>query len=184
MKKYLALFFLPILCQCSSNSAQTKAPAPTLHNRALEKSWGKPKLEQTSCGYRVVYTNPSDKRNKLTINTRSRMWASHQFPPYVKRQELVNGEMKVTSTPQVFRNATVMGKRTKSTAPWECSSPIPTARSATISSITKAMRKTSLSACRKLAGSPNRRANGAFCEEFRKRNGLVIEQAAETACVG
>ena len=41
------------------------------------------------------------------------MWASHQFPPHVKGQTVVNGKLKKTSTAQEFRTATIMGKRTK-----------------------------------------------------------------------
>lgn len=84
-----------------------------MYNRTLEKDWGKPKREQTSHGYRVIYTNPADSKNKLIINIQNRMWASHQFPPHVKGHQIVDGQTKETSTPQEFRVATVMGKRTK-----------------------------------------------------------------------
>ncbi len=113
MKKYLLMFSLPFLTQCSSGPAQSSGPVPTLHNRALEKAWGKPEREQTSDGFRLTYTNPSNSLNRLTINARNRMWASHQYPPNVKGQKFVNGDFIPTSTPQAFRSATIMGKTTK-----------------------------------------------------------------------
>ena len=113
MKTYILLFFLPILTQCSTGPAKSAGPVPTLHNRALQKSWGKPKSEQTSDGFRVTYTNPSYSSNRLTILAKKSMWASHQYPPNVEGQKLVNGNFIPTSKPQVFRSATIMGKRIK-----------------------------------------------------------------------
>ena len=113
MKKYILLFFLPILTQCSTGPDKSAGPVPTLHNRALEKSWGMPVREQTSDGFRLTYNNPSYSLNRLTINARNRMWASHQYPPNVKGQKFVNGEFIPTSKPQVFRSATIIGKKIK-----------------------------------------------------------------------
>ena len=113
MKIYILLFFLPILIQCSIGPAKSAEPVPTLHNRALQKSWGKPVSEEIPNGFRLTYTNPSNSSNRLIILAKKSMWASHQFPPNVKGQKLVNGDFIPTSKSQVFRSATIMGKTIK-----------------------------------------------------------------------
>jgi hypothetical protein len=77
----------------------------------LEESWGKPAIEVSTEGaYRLTYANPAKPFDRLMIHGFPKpLPPAPANPPDISGQDMINGELTATHTPQVWKTSSVKG---------------------------------------------------------------------------
>ena len=113
MKLRLALLGLPILLllpQCSSGPSDG-ASVPILSSPSRAQAWGRPKSEPTSRGYKLTYKNPSNSKERLTIEGSRSAFYHLLYPPNLIGTRTINGVSTEVNEPQVWQQALVANQR-------------------------------------------------------------------------
>lgn len=103
------LFFLP---QCSSGPSGD-AGLPVLKSPARARAWGAPRMEETGRGYKLTYSNPSNDRERLTIEGSRRPFYFLLYPPNLTGTRVLNGVSTEVNEPQVWQKSLVLNQTVK-----------------------------------------------------------------------
>ena len=108
--KFLLFLFPLILASCGSSSTPEGEALPVLGSPARAAAWGAPSITKVKNGYMMVYQNPSNNSEMLTIKGSRDLLFGLTYPPDIKGRKLVAGKMMETSTPQVWQKVQITGK--------------------------------------------------------------------------
>lgn len=104
--------FVVLFSGCSSGPSNDK-PLPVLRSPARAEAWGAPKREATKDGYRLTYTNPSNKRERLLIEGSRSSFYHLLYPPNCTGTRLVNGVPTRVSEAQMWQKSLVLNQPIK-----------------------------------------------------------------------
>lgn len=108
--KLLFLIFPMILVGCVTSSTPKGETLPVLGNPARAAAWGTPSVSKTPDGYQMVYQNPANRKEQITIIGSRNLTYGLSYPPNIKGQKTVGGKTVKTSTPQVWQKVQIVGK--------------------------------------------------------------------------
>lgn len=103
------LFLLP---QCSSGPSN-EASLPVLRSPSRSKAWGNPEMEQTQRGYKLTYSNPSNDRERVTIEGSRSPFFFLYYPPNLVGTRKINGVATEINEAQVWKNSFILNQRVK-----------------------------------------------------------------------
>lgn len=108
--------FLCLLTHCSSTppgSSLGPSTLPILSNPTRANAWGAPKKTKTSDGYILLYINPANNKEKLTITGSSELMFFLLYPPHLRGTLIINGKTAQIDEAQLWKKALVAEQTVK-----------------------------------------------------------------------
>jgi len=108
--------FLFFLTHCSSTTSESSLKAPTipvLSSPARANTWGIPEKTQMKDGYQLLYTNPSNSKEKLTITGSNKLMFFLLYPPHIRGTRMINGRAIEVDEAQLWKKALVADQTVK-----------------------------------------------------------------------
>ena len=107
--RFLLLLLPFLLASCGLSSTPQGKALPTLASPDRAAAWGAPAVTKSTGGYIMVYQNPSNSKERLTIKGSRALLYGLSYPPDIKGEEMVGGKMVKTNRPQVWQKAQITG---------------------------------------------------------------------------
>ena len=110
------LSFLCLLTHCSStppDSSLGPSTPPILSSPARANAWGPPERTKAKNGYSLLYTNPANSKEKLTITGSSELMFFLLYPPHLRGTRIVNGNTVQINEAQLWKKALVAEQTVK-----------------------------------------------------------------------
>ena len=110
------LSFLCLLTHCSSSpsdSSLATSTLPVLSSPARANAWGTPEKTRTKDGYKLLFTNPSNSKEKITIIGSRELMFFLLYPPHLRGNRMINGREIEVNEAQLWKKALVAGQTVK-----------------------------------------------------------------------
>jgi len=113
---------IPLICSlcflthCSSTTSESSLEAstiPVLSSPARANTWGIPEKTQMKDGYQLLYTNPSNSKEKLIITGSNKLMFFLLYPPHIKGTRIINGRAIEVDEAQLWKKALVADRTVK-----------------------------------------------------------------------
>ncbi|YCM44948.1 hypothetical protein V2O64_02810 [Verrucomicrobiaceae bacterium 227] len=108
--KVLFLLLPLLLAHCATSSTPKGEALPVLASPARSSDWGSPAMIDTPNGYHLVYQNPDNSQERVTIKGSRDLLYGLSYPPDIKGVEFVDGKMVTTKTSQKWQKAQIQGE--------------------------------------------------------------------------
>jgi hypothetical protein len=108
--KFPLLIFPIILASCVTSTTPKGEALPVLGSPARASAWGAPTMNKTSDGYEIVYQNPSNRNERVSIKGSRKLLYGLRYPPHIKGQSSEGGKVVKTATPQGWQKVKIAGQ--------------------------------------------------------------------------
>lgn len=112
----IVLPLLGLLTNCSSNTSDSESATldlPVLSSPSRAKAWGAPQISQNKDGYKTVYTNPANDKEKVTITASRELMFFLYYPPHLKGTRMINGTPTKVNEAQLWKKSLIAGQKVK-----------------------------------------------------------------------
>ena len=110
------LSFLCLLTHCSSTPPDSSiglSTLPILSSPARANAWGPPEKTKAKNGYSLLYTNPANNKEKLTITGSSELMFFLLYPPHLRGTRIIDGNTFQVDEAQLWKKARVANQTVK-----------------------------------------------------------------------